>query len=291
MTITNLRNSPDEPNVAYETVSPETADRWLSLYNVGNRRISQVAVARYANDMSLGRWKHRTGEPIIFDTSGRLQQGQHRLMAVVKSGKSITFMVVRGADPDDFRVLDQGIRRSTGQILGIAGIANNTTVAAIARNIILLREYDDRPWSGVSDISPQRVIDLTLSCPDLIQDAVRHGQEARRGALIPESQYATIYFFVAASSGNASMSCWRNFHERVCSGEMVGTGDPEFALRRWAVNRRSAGIVKSSGHASGQSTAALIAKAWNGRVEGKRMSIVQWKRSELPMPHPLPSPY
>lgn len=49
-------------------------------------------------EMQDGKWK-LNGKTICFDRTGRLLNGQHRLSAVVRSGVSLTTVVVRGLDP------------------------------------------------------------------------------------------------------------------------------------------------------------------------------------------------
>jgi hypothetical protein len=287
MSVLNLRH--ESPRVEFVDVSPEIARQWLDECNLGNRRISQRAVHKYALDMKSGRWRHRTGEPIIFDRNGRLQQGQHRLAAVVSSGAHITFMVLFNADPQDFQVLDQGLRRSSGQVLQMAGVHDANLIASIARNYLLLQKYPDRQWSSVTDLTPQEIIQFAQSNLSDLEVAAVDGRLARKQALIPESQYAAVAYYVRRLS--PACGAWGNFHRAVTTGEMLQSGNPAFALRRWAVNRKGGHQRRSSGHLSSQVTVASVAKAWNGFVNGRSMSIVKWPRTELPMPVPVPSPY
>ena len=50
-------------------------------------------------EMQDGKWR-LNGKTICFDSTGRLLNGQHRLSAVVRSGVTLTTVVVRGLDPD-----------------------------------------------------------------------------------------------------------------------------------------------------------------------------------------------
>lgn len=93
-----------------ETITPEKAARWLEL-NEGNRNIVPAHVKRLAKDMARGVFA-TTNETVAFDLSGRLIDGQHRLTAIVESGKAVQMIVVRNL-PEDARLwVDQGRKRT-----------------------------------------------------------------------------------------------------------------------------------------------------------------------------------
>ena len=93
-----------------ENITPAKAARYLKNCNGHNRPLRPNTVAKYASDMSDGLW-HFTGEPIIFDAKGNLDNGQHRCHACVKSGKSFVAVVVRGVPPESFIAMDNGAPR------------------------------------------------------------------------------------------------------------------------------------------------------------------------------------
>ena len=77
-----------------EEVTPEMAKAWL-LKNPENRPIEEDRVREYADKMHRGEWKEKMhgGSPLIVMKEGELINGQHRLMAVVKYGKSVRMQV------------------------------------------------------------------------------------------------------------------------------------------------------------------------------------------------------
>ncbi len=77
-----------------ETIDPPLAGRYLE-YNVGNRRLSHAHVEAIARDLTQDRWMFNA-QPICFADNGRLLNGQHRLRAVIRAGRSIEVPVVRG---------------------------------------------------------------------------------------------------------------------------------------------------------------------------------------------------
>lgn len=74
------------------TITPELAKSWLSSSNIENREVKLKTVEKYAGRIMAGEWIV-VDQLISFDVNGRLQNGQHRLMAVVKTGRSIEALV------------------------------------------------------------------------------------------------------------------------------------------------------------------------------------------------------
>ncbi len=105
---------PAEVHFKLVLVTPELAAQWLERNRI-NCTPSPAVVARYAWDMSHERWD-LTEEPIAFDSDGYLVQGQHRLMAVVKSGVSVSFYLAENA-PGIWATRDRGYSRRAGHFL------------------------------------------------------------------------------------------------------------------------------------------------------------------------------
>lgn len=78
-----------------EEVTPEMAKAWL-LKNPENRPFEEDRVREYADKMRRGEWKEKIpgDSPLIVMKEGELINGQHRLMAVVKYGKSVRMQVL-----------------------------------------------------------------------------------------------------------------------------------------------------------------------------------------------------
>ena len=88
-----------------ELITPQMAKALLES-NTNNRRPKSPIIMRYASDMQKGLWKQNTAEFIKISKSGQILDGQHRLMAVIKSNTPIIFQVARGLDDNIFDVLD-----------------------------------------------------------------------------------------------------------------------------------------------------------------------------------------
>ena len=102
----------------FTTITPKEAVLWLDTKNAHNRPISQSTVERYTQEIKAGRWKSN-GQSIVFSKSGQLLNGQHRLKAVVAANKPIDCLIVWGVEDDTFDTIDDGNKRSLGDVFAI----------------------------------------------------------------------------------------------------------------------------------------------------------------------------
>ena len=79
-------------NVYTVDVTPELAESWLAGTDVC-RPVLNRHVEKFAAEMTAGRWR-LTHQGIAFDTEGKLIDGRHRLLAVIRSGATVPMLVV-----------------------------------------------------------------------------------------------------------------------------------------------------------------------------------------------------
>ena len=121
-----------------ELITPSAAKAYLEA-NIKNRRVKQPVVLRYAKEMQDGRWKGDTGELIKISESGVVLDGQHRLLAVVKSNVPTFFHVAKGVDDSVFDVLDSGSTRNSTDVFYITGVKYSNAIPAMIQNFELLK--------------------------------------------------------------------------------------------------------------------------------------------------------
>lgn len=122
-----------------QLLTPSIAKSYIE-QNGHNRRISQPLLLRYVSDMTNGRWKEDTGELIKISKTGRILDGQHRLLAIIKSGCSLYFHVASNIDDNVFDVLDTGKSRNAPDCFMVAGVKLGNTIPSIISQYNLLRE-------------------------------------------------------------------------------------------------------------------------------------------------------
>ena len=114
------------------TITPQEASLWLDTKNSKNRPISENSVAKYSQEMLQGRWR-LNAQPIIFNKSGQLANGQHRLLACVRANTPFETVVTYGMDDDAFDTIDDCNTRSLADVLHIKGEASSILLAAGVR--------------------------------------------------------------------------------------------------------------------------------------------------------------
>lgn len=116
-----------------ENITPERAAHYLKR-NVDNyRNMSKSKITMYAEEMKAGKWQ-LNGEGIVFDESGKLKNGQHRLAAIIQAGVPIQMTVTTGVS-ENVTIYDNGMSRTTKQMAqagGATDISNTETAVATA---------------------------------------------------------------------------------------------------------------------------------------------------------------
>lgn len=111
------------------TVSPELAKKWLEGMVENQRKPSERSVVKYSRAMSQGAWE--TASPLSFDSEGRLIDGQHRLLAVIRANRSVDFIVLRGLSKSAIHALDMGVNRTAAHLARLKGLSITNNHLAI----------------------------------------------------------------------------------------------------------------------------------------------------------------
>lgn len=119
-----------QPNYETISVTPEMAASILDGH-VNYRHTSPKRINSYARVMSDGGW--RLSQPLMFDESGNLIDGQNRLHAIIKSGTTQTFTFLSGMPRSSKSAIDGGQPRSGAQVLIAERPDSYASAAAVAR--------------------------------------------------------------------------------------------------------------------------------------------------------------
>lgn len=119
-----------EPFSEIATITPDIARHMLER-NEDNRPIRDRLVRQIASDIGHGLWQ-LNGEAIIIARDGSLNDGQHRLSAIVESGTPIQTVVMFGVARESRYTVDMGTARGVGDLLGMQGKKYGTLCASIS---------------------------------------------------------------------------------------------------------------------------------------------------------------
>jgi hypothetical protein len=251
--------TPDiEVTTDFEDVTPEMAQEWLDKSNTHNRRIRKNQVAALARDMASNNWLF-TGAPISFDWDGRLVDGQHRLAAVVQSGKTLPFVIMRGLDPRSQSAMDIGSRRLAYDALRLGGVEGDMkNAAAIARSVFM---YDEgRVPTHLETIKFVQDHEEELADAVSISEMVRRSSELKGGSF-----YGAAYYLLARVDARAAS----DFFEKLASGAELEKGSPILLLRKHLSKGLPFGFGRGAWHL--RQNLQLIWHCWNAWRDGKEL--------------------
>jgi len=147
----------------WRIVTQEDAEGMLLRNPVGaNRRPTLSTVKYYAKQMAKGDWK-KTGQPVIFDSSGVLLDAGHRLWAAYLSGSSFPTYVIGDVPPDPtvFAYIDNGKARNAADALATAGLNGLSKTLAQVVNIAMHYEqgrYTASTKKSLDKVTPIEVV-------------------------------------------------------------------------------------------------------------------------------------
>lgn len=116
------------------SIDPAAARRLLAT-NTGNRSVSQRRVAQLAAQMRAGHFEN-TGEAIVISDEGILNNGQHRLLAVIEADVPVEMDLRFGIPRRAFVKTDTGASRSGADVLSIRGVSSAMQTAKAIRLVI-----------------------------------------------------------------------------------------------------------------------------------------------------------
>lgn len=148
--------TPRAPERYAVRVYPDLARHLLKLNHEHNRGVRGRIVKKFADDMRAGLWRF-TPESVVFSTTGILQNGQHRLNAVIDYGSDVWMMFDFGWPDEIIAAIDRGSARTNADALTVMGKSN---AAQITAAISLLYRYrtvvgNTRGFTGLTPPSAQ----------------------------------------------------------------------------------------------------------------------------------------
>jgi hypothetical protein len=258
----------------------------ISASRMTNRPVDQVLVNTYRNAMLRGEWG-LSHQGLALDTDMRLIDGQHRLLAVIEADKiqpGITFVteITYNLDPDTYKIVDAGKKRTTGDVLANHQIPNRIVAASAAKLLHLFYnvpfpQWDKYPMTAAQTVESYEFFD-SLDYPGQLAEAVRIGS-AMLDVVSTRSGPVAGYYVTKRAYPGANMD---EFLHGLRTGENLSPGDPRLALLRFNTRMRSLRrrVV------SNVEQFALFVKTWNAYVSGQSVQQIVWRSNE-PFPTPI----
>lgn len=256
------------------SVDPKSAAELLENRSK-NRPLSEPRAKRIADDITEGKYQ-ANGEPLIFSPSGRLLDGQHRLRAILISGRSIETYVVHGVPDQAFDTMDTGKSRAGADIAAIAGRSNYAIVASVAAWAI---KHETGTWRSMikGQIRNWQIDDwLRKNGAEVEQriEELRHGADGFAKLGSPAS-LVFVYMMAYREDPDAAL----RFMSGLASGTGLSSGSPVLFLRNRMLTERL----------DGHHRMALCILAWKAFRDGRKVGVLRWKSTKsgsggTPMP-------
>lgn len=250
------------------TLTPGLAGELLRR-NDGNRTVRPVKLTQYIADVAAGRWAVN-GEPIIIATDGRMNDGQHRCMAVVEANRPIVVSIAFGYDRDSRLTIDQGAARCAADFLSMEGVRNASTQAAIARLILAYERNEGRSLANSNRITSAEMR-ARVANDSGIDAAAAFGQHFNTKARYYVS--ATVMGFCHYVLADVHEQDARDYLEQVATGEGLKAKDPAYAVRE---------RLLSAGKAGAEKKAHIIFRGWNAYRQGRKLDTAKVLDGGLP---------
>lgn len=252
-------------------VTPEMASDWLSHRNYPrNRKISKSVVGKYIADMKEGRWK-TTRQGLIFDTQGKIIDGQHRLTAVANGEVTVAFWIYPSEARDTFEALDQGYKRTAAHLLNTP---YSMHVASGARYLAALADRDEWSMPRFARITNPEIFDTVRIWPELTRMAELAVNVRGATSIIASPHLAILSQAARTEYGTPEkFEAWKT---GLTTGDNLGRTDPRLLLR----NRFLRSGHTLTGSKNRDIVYGLIAKAWNAYAKGESMQVLAWRATE-----------
>lgn len=260
-----------------EFIGPDGARALLECLPARQRTVSPHHIDKLDRLMRQGKYR-LTAEPIMIDTNGDLINGQHRLRAVVQSGCTVPFLVVRGVPPESFAFIDQGRRRSAAQFREGPHADPIMSAARMLHQIEQHLTYNagsNPPGSWLNvDINEQ--LAYAEGWPELVDWAPRAETIGRSGSLIQVPAR-----FLLSVVAQAARTDWAEEIDGFLAGlhgdEPLGRTDPRALLGRRLRGTMRSYLMSPQG---ADFTYSLVVKAWNLHISGDTATFLKMAPGE-----------
>lgn len=248
-------------------LTPALAEKFLG-QNIDNRNVRPRKVLQYARDMRNGKWQ-MSNDAVTFNWNGRMDNGQHRCLAVIESGTTIRVIVVKGFDPEAREVMDTGAKRSGADALRFAGFTQNPNMLAALARVADAREngyLKTAMATSIPDLTNSDILAWAELNPDASHAIALSKRTASKMQITPSTWAYCLYEFEklngpAAIEFAESTADMRGF---------TGRDDPRKVMLD-IFQRAAVGQRRKPGTAE---TIYIVFRAWNAWIEGQNLKLI-----------------
>ena len=197
----------------FEIITPDRARKLLENNYEHNRNISNAHKSTIREDILNGAWnpiRSYWSDAFIISESGKLLNGQHRCAAIVESGRSVKVWVKYGAPEDLYDVLDDGKKRSAGDVIGGK---NANCVAALSSFAVCIEDGRApigssvqclvKGGSGSDKVMPSKdaILKKYHDNEEFFERCIDKGIKVKQKLGFSPTYYGKVYYFISKFDG------------------------------------------------------------------------------------------
>lgn len=261
------------------SVSPEIAVEILEYQilhgrktNFINRGVSSSHVTKYVKEVMKGEWVYNPLSPIGFDDKGNFIQGQHRLNAIIRSGKTCDFFAIFNSPSKAFVYLDNGKFRGLNDILVTKGFPKKQA-SVLAGTLKLVSKFRKGTIDKFDHSkTPNHFCLQLLENEPLIAESVRswyHNKDLRM--FLGSNTTCFIHYIFS----QISLEKANEFLSKLASGSNLNEKSPILLLRKDLIRtyqKRS----PSGGRFRAEVKIAWVIIAWNAWMQNKNLKTIKY---------------
>lgn len=265
------------PTTTIEVITPKIAEEMLE-GNEGNRKVNHPNLDYLCHEMKKANFR-LTGDTIKISKSGRLLDGQHRLMAVVKTKVTIRCNVTRGLEEDIFKFIDLNKTRGAHDVLQIEGISNAAKMAVMIKFIISykngrIHHAVNHKSTKATKITNYDVSEFYRKHSDSLEYSLSVGWN-NKNKIIPGSIMAGLHYCLKDINFDDATA----FIKSTIDGINLGKTSPIFVLREKLIANMSNTLKMPAAM-----RLAIIIKAWNAFRKGRVISKLYYDGTKEDFP-------
>ena len=252
-------------------LTPQLAEALLQRNIKNNRKISESNVKKILADLKSDKWNPNNGNCITFDTLGRLVDGQHRLTAILRYGKTVTAHIMQGITPEGFITIDTGRKRNAMDMLKIEGFSYIREIPSmILRSEALLkgkyRLNEDFTNSQILELAKENKSDFEHACS---RSCTFYSQNRDMN----KTEYSALYrVFKKISYDDAE-----TFFKGVATGINLDEESPMYILRKFLKQERDKAVSNSGRPLNSRARFGKTISAWNSWRTGEEIKRIKWR--------------
>ena len=259
-------------------ITPAQAERILSDRG-GNRPLSMDKAKQYAKAMSDGNWKPCSQ---LSFCNGKLDDGQHRMMASILSGVNFEGTIYHHNDPDTFKVFDIGRKRSNSDTLSVEGKKHATALAATLQVLEKLNSPSGLPnvAGGASrkTIEPYEIMDVLAKYPG-IEKSVYISKTYNKYFKIPVASTSILHYYINKTLKESSLAldvikkelADHFIVDKLLKGLELSEDDPVYAFRKYLNKIKATNDIRGATSITHNMIIIGGIQAWNKWVKGKSL--------------------